>query len=255
MNPPLVAGTLILALGVFWAITLNFSARVAWVYGAVAVIVSWLVEVAGIRSRLPFGSTYTYHPQLAPRLPGDVPLFIPLAWFVLSGGSLIMLRGTSLLVPASARRVGVLLARSTLSGAFVAGYDLVLDPLAISARAWTWTVGGPYFGVPRSNFLGWWFVGTAIHLIASLGVGKAGLAAAEAPRSFARVWLGANLGILALLAVAVYDRLPNLVPLALAMAVVGPPLMTWWHAARRGGVAAAEPAPAGGDGTPSWEAQ
>ena len=55
MNAPLVAGTPILAPGVFWAIALNFSVRVAGIHVAVAVTVSWQLEVSGIRGRLPFG--------------------------------------------------------------------------------------------------------------------------------------------------------------------------------------------------------
>lgn len=235
MSAPLLTGTLILALGVFWAITLNFSARVAAIYGAVALMVSWLAEVVGILSRLPFGSTYRYHSDLTPQLPGNVPLFIPLAWFVLSGSSLIMLRGTSLLGPAATGRVGVLLARSLLSGAFVAGYDLVLDPLATSVQAWTWTMSGAYFGVPGSNFLGWWFVGSTIHLLASLWAGWIGFKVAAPPRRFARVWLAANLSALVLLAVAVRDRLASLVPLVLAVAVVGPFLIAWWHSSQHDG--------------------
>jgi uncharacterized membrane protein len=245
MNGPLVVGTLILALGVFWAITLNFSARVAGIYGLVAMTGSWMMEVAGIHCRFPFGSTYRYHPELAPRLPGHVPLFIPLAWYVLSGSSLIMLRGTWLLAPGTNGRVRVLLARSCLSGIFVAGCDLVLDPLATSVGAWTWAVGGPYFGVPWSNFLGWCLVGLTIHLIASRWVGQAGLTPAPAPRPFARVWLGANLGALFLVAMAARARLPSLQPLALAMAVVGPFLAAWWYAAQRDGEAAHDWAPTG----------
>ena len=36
--------------------------------------------------------------------------------------------------------------------------DLVMDPVSIRSGAWTWVHGGPYFGVPIGNFVGWFFV-------------------------------------------------------------------------------------------------
>jgi len=228
MSAPLLSGTFALVLVLFWAITLNFSARVAGLYLAVAVVFSWLAEVAGAHYGVPFGATYRYHSQLSPQLPGDIPLFILLDWFVLSGWSLIMLRGTVLATTTATLNVGALVARSLLSGVCVAGCDLVLDPLATSVKAWTWTVDGPYFGIPLSNFLGWVFVGTSIHLIASLLAERLGLTVIPAPRWFARVWVGANLGVFVVLVVVVHEWLPNLVPLALATSVVGPFFITWW---------------------------
>jgi putative membrane protein len=35
-------------------------------------------------------------------------------------------------------------------------WDLAMDPIwATFAKAWIWRDGGPYFGVPVSNFFGW----------------------------------------------------------------------------------------------------
>jgi hypothetical protein len=38
-------------------------------------------------------------------------------------------------------------------------WDVVMDPSGSTlARAWVWYGGGGYFGVPLSNFLGWFLV-------------------------------------------------------------------------------------------------
>jgi putative membrane protein len=37
--------------------------------------------------------------------------------------------------------------------------DGVLDPGAVSLGFWIWPEGGPYYGVPPSNFAGWLFSG------------------------------------------------------------------------------------------------
>jgi putative membrane protein len=38
-------------------------------------------------------------------------------------------------------------------------FDLVIDPLAANTLGyWKWTTAGPYYGVPLSNFAGWFCV-------------------------------------------------------------------------------------------------
>jgi uncharacterized membrane protein len=42
-------------------------------------------------------------------------------------------------------------------------FDLVIDPLAANTLSyWKWRGGGLYYGVPFSNFVGWFFVSLAI---------------------------------------------------------------------------------------------
>jgi uncharacterized membrane protein len=35
------------------------------------------------------------------------------------------------------------------------GWDMVMDPPMVLARNWIWEDGGPYFGVPLQNYVGW----------------------------------------------------------------------------------------------------
>ena len=51
--------------------------------------------------------------------------------------------------------------------------DLVLDPAATTLKLWVWEKGGPFYGVPLQNFVGWVIAGfigaTIIHQILKNG--------------------------------------------------------------------------------------
>lgn len=51
--------------------------------------------------------------------------------------------------------------RALFDGLLVLTFDLVLDPVAVKEVFWTWTAGGPWFGVPLDNFFGWFMVATS----------------------------------------------------------------------------------------------
>jgi len=46
-----------------------------------------------------------------------------------------------------------------MAGSVMAMFDLVTDPIASTVNGnWIWHDGGGFYGVPLSNFLGWWLV-------------------------------------------------------------------------------------------------
>lgn len=45
-----------------------------------------------------------------------------------------------------------------LDGYFVTAIDLFMDPIAVKSGSWKWLEGGPYFGIPIGNFIGWFIV-------------------------------------------------------------------------------------------------
>lgn len=45
-----------------------------------------------------------------------------------------------------------------VSGLFGVIYDLFIDPVAVALDIWEWSRSGPWFGVPTSNFVGWFFI-------------------------------------------------------------------------------------------------
>lgn len=159
-GPPLLAGTCSLFAAVALHAVLAHAAARAALFFSLALLVSYAAEAAGTSWGWPFGARYSYHPALLPRLPGGVPLFIPLSWAVIAYLPLVILReGRDAAAPAGRRRA----LRTIAATAMLVATDLYLDPLAVSAGAWSWEAPGPWFGVPLANFGGWGVVGLAVY--------------------------------------------------------------------------------------------
>src|SRR5262249_61660316 len=89
------------------------------------------------------------------------------------GSLLFTVPGLGGLLPARVILAGRAVSRVTLaivSGLLMMLLDVVIDPLAVRGDRWFlgyifyYPEGGAYFGVPLTNFAGWWIVG-------ALGVG------------------------------------------------------------------------------------
>lgn len=111
--------------------------------GAVALL-GFAVEAAGVRTGFPFGA-YAYTGVLRPQLLG-VPVVMGLAWMSLVAFACDF-----------ARRLRLSPLPATVFAAlWTTAIDLVIDPLAANHfRYWTWTHGGTYYGIPFTNFAGW----------------------------------------------------------------------------------------------------
>lgn len=122
---------------------------------------AFAAEFSSTRTGIPFG---LYHYTQATRgqelFLANVPLMDSLSFTFLAYGSL----GLARLLLASARP-GPLVA---VSGLLFMLLDVVIDPLAVRGDRWflgqifSYPEGGPYFGVPLSNFAGWLLLGWAI---------------------------------------------------------------------------------------------
>lgn len=115
-------------------------------------LVGYGAEVLGVHTGFPFGG-YDYTNAFAPLLFG-VPLVLIAAWLVLSAYLHALLPGKWV------RTVWGVLAAS----AGMVAIDLVLDPVAAGPmQLWEWDLPGAYFGIPLSNFLGWFVTSLAVH--------------------------------------------------------------------------------------------
>jgi len=55
---------------------------------------------------------------------------------------------------------GLIIIASAIGGMIAVNLDMIIDPVAVSQHipSWVWIDGGPYFGIPLSNFIAWFIV-------------------------------------------------------------------------------------------------
>ncbi len=115
------------------------SVPVWWRPMAIAAAIGFTAELIGVYAGYPFGQ-YAYTDVLRPIVAG-VPIVVAGAWMVLFA------------------YVSQMRVHPALGALWMTAIDLVIDPLASNDLGyWTWTIPGPYFGVPLINFAGWFAV-------------------------------------------------------------------------------------------------
>ena len=113
--------------------------------------IGFIAECIGVRYGFPFGR-YVYTGTLQPLLLG-VPLVMAGAWMILFAYVKQMLLPLKLSRPAE----------MIIAGVWMVAMDLLIDPLAANQLGyWRWIDAGAYYGVPASNFLGWFVVSVMI---------------------------------------------------------------------------------------------
>ena len=147
---------------------MNKKFRHLLIIPATGFAIGLMTEIVGVNTGIPFGK-YEYVSLGGPRVLG-VPLDVPMMWGLYAylmyfiASSIVTRRG----------RVGAVL-RVVYASLLMVVLDLAMDPFMISeVHAWIWLDGwGPkWFGVPASNFIGWFIVSFAIFIIHELAAGK-----------------------------------------------------------------------------------
>ena len=148
---------MLLILHSFWTL----GAVRASVFILIAMVVGLLFEIWGLTSGVVFGGRYIY--EQSSLMLFDVPYIVPIYWAVfvytsycISNSFLFWMNKNKptkqynnfLLIPLL----------MFFDGIFTVIIDLIMDPLQVKAGAWTWLDGGPYFGIPIGNFIGWFIV-------------------------------------------------------------------------------------------------
>ncbi|WP_274364535.1 carotenoid biosynthesis protein [Paenibacillus thermotolerans] len=117
--------------------------------------VSNLLENISVLTGFPFGH-YHYTDVLGPKL-FQVPLLIGPGYF--ANGYLAWVLGTVLAGDINRTSSAFTTFAVPFIGSFaMVAWDLGFDPTALTiGQLWIWEQGGGYFGVPLTNYLGWFF--------------------------------------------------------------------------------------------------
>ena len=156
---PSPAGELVAACGIAIAavhMLLAYSWRDTLAYLLICLVITFTMENIGIASGFPFGH---YHFEVLPMLPhvGTVPIIVGPLYFGM--GYMAWVVAGTLLDDAHRRldRPFLVLALPIVAAFVMVQWDVVMaPPFSTLGKAWIWHDGGGYFGVPLSNFLGWY---------------------------------------------------------------------------------------------------
>lgn len=140
--------------------------RQAAIFFALSAVISWLYEQIGVETGLIYGP-YHYTDRLGIKL-GHVPVLIPIAWFMMIYPSHVIANLIGTGKPTGAGRTLIQIVWLSALGAMtMTAWDLIMDPGMSSppTQAWIWHKGGPYFGVPLQNFVGWLLTTFTVYLV------------------------------------------------------------------------------------------
>jgi putative membrane protein len=136
------------------------------VFFATSAAISWAFEQVGVATGAIYGP-YHYTDFLGVKL-GHVPLLIPLAWFMMIYPSYVIANLIADDRPIGSRgSLKHIVWVSFLSAAVMTAWDLVIDPVLSgpNIQAWIWEQGGPYFGIPIQNYVGWMLTTFTVYLV------------------------------------------------------------------------------------------
>src|ERR1700761_2502442 len=130
----------------------QYGGRGILAFASICLGVSNAFENVSILTGFPFGH-YHYSDNFGPKL-FLVPLLIGLAYLGMGYLSWTVAR---LILDVARPAADRIFALPALASFVMVSWDLTLDPVASTiGQSWIWHDGGAYFGVPVSNFLGWY---------------------------------------------------------------------------------------------------
>jgi putative membrane protein len=148
--------------------TRHYRLRGILIFAGICLAVGNLVENLGVATGFPYGHYY-FATLMGPKL-FHVPVMLGMAYVGMAYVSWMLARlivGNPL-APLTRTRLVTL----PLTASFImVAWDLAQDPVwATALHGWVWRDGGPWFGVPISNFLGWYLNVFIIYLLFALYV-------------------------------------------------------------------------------------
>jgi uncharacterized membrane protein len=154
-----------------------YGVRGILVFASLCLGVGNLFENLSILTGFPFGS-YSFTDVMGPKIL-NVPILLGLAYLGMGYLSwtlarLILRGGHWFTVP-------------LLASCIMVSWDFSMEPVwALMVHGWNWWNGGPYFGVPVTNFLGWYLTVFTFYLLFAVYLHRYSVAPAEMPVAF---WL------------------------------------------------------------------
>jgi putative membrane protein len=133
---------------------------------AITLVVGNAFENLGVHTGFPFGDYY-FTNLMGPKVL-VVPILLGLAYVGMAylSWTLARLILGGMQVPLARLRIFTL---PLVAALIMVSWDLSQDPIwSTILRAWIWPRGGPYFGVPLSNFFGWYLTVFLIYLLFAL---------------------------------------------------------------------------------------
>jgi uncharacterized membrane protein len=160
-----------------------YGSRAILIFVTLSLGVGTFFESVGLRTGFPFGH-YTFTDLMGPKLFG-LPILLALAYVGM--GYLSWVLAVVILdcqnEPLSGRTIVLLPLAASLA---MTVWDLSMDAVwADIDHAWVWLDGGSYYGVPSSNFLGWFLTVYIFYQVFALYL--RGRASIQAPTSHWRL--------------------------------------------------------------------
>jgi putative membrane protein len=149
---------------------------------AICLLVGNVFENLGVRTGFPFGHYY-FTDVMGPKIL-VVPVFLGLAYVGMAylSWTLARLILEETKGPLTGSRVVTL---ALLASAIMVSWDLSMDSVwSTIVRAWIWQQGGIYFGVPLTNFLGWFVTGYVFYQLFALYLRNRGSAGNALPADY-----------------------------------------------------------------------
>jgi uncharacterized membrane protein len=155
------------------------------VFVVLCLVVGNVFENLGVLTGFPFGH-YHFTAVMGPKL-FEVPILLGLAYVGM--GYLSWTLAGVILGDPSERLTGSRVFTHPLAAAFImVAWDLSMDPVWSNlVHAWIWEDGGAWFGVPVSNFLGWYLTLYVIYQSFALWVGTKSVLSNRQSANFWRV--------------------------------------------------------------------
>jgi putative membrane protein len=144
----------------------HYRLRGILVFAGICTVVGNLVENLSVTTGFPFGRYY-FVELMGPKL-FHVPVLLGLAYIGMSYVS-FALAGVIVGTPHAPVRGLRVVALPLVASFLMVAWDMAQDPIwATVLHGWVWLDGGPWFGVPISNYLGWFGTVFTIYLLFAL---------------------------------------------------------------------------------------